>query len=305
MFVHAIPDYINAKEYGAGNWKAVEANRLLCGSLGIPVETVAFSAVAPESLLSSLTPDTRHLMIEYSLWPDLQATVKQQYPHLNVHVRTHNAEAYHYLHRNVRRRLDYVRPRLWRKFGELLVRDSASRRHADSLLGISAWDDDHYWRWLPGTAPIEYMPYFSPWPMLRRQVQPRAWEQRKPTVVSMGGNFDPSGLMNVDNFNALADRLSAVSNERWSFQLTWWSQWHEKVPRVSTRGRDPAAMRRTLGPAVRGTRTSRNDAPRLWIQDHDRRRIGGGLSCDHPPQARRSASKRNRRQLHRLRSRQR
>ena len=172
-------------------------------------------------------------MIEYSLWPDLQATVKQRYPRLNVHVRTHNAEAYHYLHRNVRRRLDYVRPRLWRKFGELLVRDSASRRHADSLLGISAWDDDNYWRWLPGTAPIEYMPYFSPWPMLRPQVQPRAWEQRQPTVVSMGGNFDPSGLMNVDNFNALADRLSAVSNERWSFQLTWWSQWHEKVPRVS------------------------------------------------------------------------
>lgn len=233
MFVHAIPDYINTKEYGAGNWKAVEANRILCRGLGIPVETVAFSGAAPTSLLSSLTPDTRHLLIEYSLWPDLQATVKQRYPRLNVHVRTHNAEAYHYLHRNIRRRLDYAQPRLWRKFGALLVRDAASRRRADSLLGISAWDNANYWRWLPGAARVEYMPYFSPWPMLRPQVEPRAWEQRRPAVVSMGGNFDPSGLMNVENFNILADRLAAESAERWSFQLTWWSQWHEKVPRVS------------------------------------------------------------------------
>jgi hypothetical protein len=120
-----------------------------------------------------------------------------------------------------------------RKFGELIARDTRSRRNADTLLGISAWDNDKYWRWLPGSARVMYLPYFSPWPMLRPQVQPRPWEQRRPTIVSMGGNFDPSGLMNVANFNALADRLSPASRERWSFQLTWWSQWHEKVPRVS------------------------------------------------------------------------
>ena len=235
MFVHAVPDYINAREYGAGNWKAVEANRMAVADLGIPVQSVAFPADDPETLLSFLTPDTRHLMIEYSLWPELQAKVKKRYPHLNVHVRTHNAEAYHYLHRNTRRRLDYVRPGLWRKFGELIARDSRSRRYADSLLGISAWDNEHYWRWLPGPARVAYLPYFSPWPDVRPQVEPPAWEQRRPTIVSMGGNFDPSGLVNVANFNAIADRLSMNSSERWSFQLTWWSQWHERVPSVSTR----------------------------------------------------------------------
>src|SRR6476469_8333522 len=107
VFVHAVPDYINAQEYGAGNWKAVEANRIAVAELGIDVQSVAFSADKPETLLSFLTPETRHLMIEYSLWPELQATAKEQHPHLNVHVRTHNAEAYHYLHRNTRRRLDY------------------------------------------------------------------------------------------------------------------------------------------------------------------------------------------------------
>jgi hypothetical protein len=233
VFVHAVPDYINAQEYGAGNWKAVEANRIAIADLGIPVQNVALSADEPERLLSFLTADTRHLMIEYSLWPALQAKAKRQFPHLNVHVRTHNAEAYHYLHRNTRRRLDYAKPRLWRKFGELIARDSRSRRNADRLLGISRWDDTNYWRWLPGAAPIEYLPYFSPWPFVRPQVEPRPWAQRRPTIVSMGGNFDPSGLVNVANFNALAKQLPVISNEPWSFQLTWWSQWHQKVPAVN------------------------------------------------------------------------
>ena len=35
VFVHAVPDYINAQEYGAGNWKAVEANRIAVADLGM------------------------------------------------------------------------------------------------------------------------------------------------------------------------------------------------------------------------------------------------------------------------------
>ena len=233
MFVHAVPDYINAKEYGAGNWKAVEANRIALADAGIRARTVAFPSENPQALLSHLTSETRHLLLEYSLWPELQAEVRRRYPHLNVHVRTHNAEAYHYLHRNTRRRLDYLQPRLWRKFAELATRDCRSRRNAHSLLGISAWDNAHYWRWLPGSAPIEYLPYFSPWPAVRPQVEPRAWSERRPVIVSMGGNFDPSGLVNVNNFNVLSRSLPAISKENWRFQLTWWSQWHQKVPSVN------------------------------------------------------------------------
>ncbi len=51
-------------------------------------------------------------------------------------------------------------------------------------------------------------------------------------MVSMGGNFDPSGLANVANFNALATKLSRAMSDQWSFELTWWSQWHDQVPDV-------------------------------------------------------------------------
>jgi hypothetical protein len=63
-------------------------------------------------------------------------------------------------------------------------------------------------------------------------VEPQAWEGRQPVIVSMGGNFDPSGLLNVANLNRMAAKLPAISNKPWRFQLTWWSQWHQRVPNV-------------------------------------------------------------------------
>ncbi len=232
MIVHAIPDSIDANEYGAGNWKAVEATRLAVASAGLTTHVVRFGEKSPETVLAELTQETRHLLIEYSFWPDLQVEAKRRFPHLKVHVRTHNAEAYHYLDRNTRRKLDYLRLPLWRRFGELVVRDSRSRRAADSVLGISAWDNANYWRFMPGRAAVEYVPYFSPWPSLRENVRPPAWNARRAAIVSMGGNFDPSGLLNVANINLLASKLPSISNERWSFQLTWWSQWHDAAPAV-------------------------------------------------------------------------
>jgi hypothetical protein len=113
------------------------------------------------------------------------------------------------------------------------VRDWHSRRAADSLLGISDWDNRHYWRGLPGHARIEYMPYFSPWPFLRPQVTRPAWSERRAAIVSMGGNFDPSGLANVINLNALAAKLPTRASDHWAFQLTWWSQWHDATPPVN------------------------------------------------------------------------
>lgn len=232
MIIHAIPEYINDKEYGAGNWKAVEGTCLALAEAEIQAKTVRFNDKMPEAILSELTPDTRHLLIEYSFWPNLQAEAKRQNPQLKVHVRTHNAEAYQYIHRYRRGRRDYIKLRLWRKFLELIARDSRSRSASDSLLGISVWDNQNYWRWLPGHASVLYLPYFSPWPFLRSNVEPRVWDQRQTVIVSMGGNFDPSGLLNVANFNTMAAKLPAISHDSWQFQLTWWSQWFERVPNV-------------------------------------------------------------------------
>src|SRR5207248_7640843 len=88
----------------------------------------------------------------------------------------------------------YTRPRVWKRSARLLQNDIRTRRVADTLLGISEWDDRHYWRRLPGKATLRPFAYFSPWPYVRPEVTPEPWDRRRPAIVSMGGNFDPSGL---------------------------------------------------------------------------------------------------------------
>jgi len=234
MILHVIPSAINKSQYGAGNWKAVEANRLALQKLGYPCREVAFDPKDPNSLIAQVTPDVRHVFFEYSWWPDVLISIKRKHPHVKIHVRTHNAEAYQYFHRaKIETLLDYLRPSLWLKLLQIAWRDMRCRRVADSLLGISEWDNKYYWNFLPGKAAIHYLPYYSPWPYVRVDVDPRPGSLRKPTIISMGGNFDPSGMANVKNFDMLATKLSGLMNERWSYCLTWWSQWHQRVPDVS------------------------------------------------------------------------
>ncbi len=234
MIVHAVPSFINAYEYGAGNWKAVEANRLALQRAGLPSREVGFDGDKPATAIPQVPPDSRHLLIEYSAFPDLLIQLKRTHPPLRLHVRTHNAEPYQHFHRATGNGLrDYANPRLWAKCLRLLWRDVRCRQAADTLLGISEWDNANYWRGLPGKALIRYLPYYSPWPYLRSGVEPQPWDLRKQAVVSLGGNFDPSGMANVRNLNTIATRLSQAVPNRWSFALTWWSQWHEQVPKVS------------------------------------------------------------------------
>lgn len=233
MIIHAVPTFINAHEYGAGNWKAVAANRLALESTGLPWRTVEFDSERPAAVVAAVASDTRHVLIEYSGYPGLLRQLRKRDPGVGLHVRTHNAEPYQYFHRATGRGpRDYVNPRLWLTCLGLGWRDARCRSAADTLLGISEWDNAHYWRWLPGGALVGYLPYFSPWPYLRPAVEPQAWGQRKPVMVSMGGNFDPSGMTNVANFGRIATRVSQLAATQWSFVLTWWSQWHDHVPKV-------------------------------------------------------------------------
>jgi hypothetical protein len=233
VILHAVPSFINAYEYGAGNWKAAEANRLALHASGLPVRELNFDANKPSTVVQQVTPDTGHLLLEYSVFPDLLARLRQNRPDLGLHVRTHNAEPYQHIHRSAGDGIrGYASRGLWTRTYSLLRQDIRCRQTADTLLGISEWDNSHYWRWLPGKAALRYLPYFSPWPELRPGVTAAPWQLRRPAMVSMGGNFDPSGLANVANFNALATQLSRATSERWSFELTWWSQWHDQVPDV-------------------------------------------------------------------------
>ena len=138
------------------------------------------------------------------------------------------------LHRNTRRRLDYARPRLWREFGELIAAirdlDATQTRSLVSVPGTTSTIGDGF----PAPRVWHIYPTSRLGPaFVRRSKLPVRDSAGRPS--SRWGVVDPSGLVNVANFNAIADRLSMVSNERWSFQLTWWSQWHERVPRVSKR----------------------------------------------------------------------
>ncbi len=233
--LYAVPNFVNEQEYGAGNWKAVEANRLALDRAGITFKQIAFDPDNPVQVLENMRPGIESLFMEYNWWPELLAKVKTQYPRVKLIVRTHNAEAYHYFHRKiVGSRREYANVTKWRHCIQLARRDARSRRVADTLLGISEWDNNNYWRWLRGKANLRYLPYFSPWPYLRPNVEAKPWSSRPPVVVSMGGNFDPSGIANYRNFDLLATRLPRVMAEKWSYVLTWWSQWHpEKVPKVS------------------------------------------------------------------------
>ena len=233
MIVHAIPSFIAPSEYGAGNWKAVEATRLALEQSGLPHQRVVVDEHNPSMLLDHVSSDSRHVLIEYSAFPSLVTQLRAERPGVGLHVRTMNAEPFQHLSRqrsNSVRAL--VRQRVWRRTARLLLNDIECRRSADTLLGISDWDDRHYWRRLPGRAAVRSFPYFSPWPYLRPDVLPEPWDLRRPAIVSMGGNFDPSGLANVVNFQTLADRLSIRSEGKWSFLLTWWTQWHDQVPDV-------------------------------------------------------------------------
>ncbi len=232
--LYAVPNFINQKEYGAGNWKAVEANRLALDRAGVTYKHIVFDPDNPITLLEHMGSDITHLLMEYSGWPELLVALRSKQPRAKIFVRTHNAEAYHYFHRKIiASKREYVNIKNWWRLIQLARRDAHCRQIADTLLGISEWDDQHYWGWLRGNASIRYLPYYSPWPYLRPDVDIQTWNHRRSSIISMGGNFDPSGMANVVNFNRLARELSERMAEQWSYLLTWWSQWHRKVPEVS------------------------------------------------------------------------
>jgi len=234
--LYAVPNFINQKEYGAGNWKAVEANRLALDGAGITFTKIEFDPESPAQLFEQMRPDIPHLLMEYSHWPELLVKLTREHPQVKIAVRTHNAEAYHFVHRKVLgSRRGYVSPGNWLRFIQLARRDMRCRQTAHTLLGISEWDNKNYWRWLGGRADIRYLPYYCPWPYLRPDIDIQPWTLRNRAIVSMGGNFDPSGMANVANFDMLATKLSRVMVEKWSYLLTWWSQWHRNVPTVGER----------------------------------------------------------------------
>jgi hypothetical protein len=225
--------------YGAGNWKDVESLRVLLGEMGEPQASLGIPDREPEAVLDSLTEAPDAVIVHYSFWPELLGAIRLRFPKARVCVRAHNAEAWHHWHRTAEE------PRRLRNLygvARLLLRDSACRRTADAILGISDWDNRHYWTWLPGKGLVVDVPYSSPWPYLRPHVTPRPWKERHSAVVCLAGGRDRISRTSVQAFTSLASAFrSSRAGAGWSFQLS---------PGVHSREAAPASSAVTVLPEV-------------------------------------------------------
>lgn len=218
MIVHVMPEWTRLY-YAAGDWKAVEAIRLLLQDAGAPVREIVISDPVAENLPAMISESDRHLLTHYSRWPDALRALRRLYPRLRLHVRTVNAEALQLLHQE---QIPVWRTWAWfrQRYGSLrlLAQDAACRRFADTLLGISGWDDNHYWRRLPGRARVLTCPYFAPWPRLRPTIRPRPWAERARDVVCLPGTIaNPIGRAAVENLARWLRARPDVRRAGWRF----------------------------------------------------------------------------------------
>ena len=224
MIIYAVQRSVLDTRFGAGagNWKDYQSCVLLLSDLGKPFKIVEFEDTYYQTLICQCSDDVRHLIMNYSWYPEILAAIRTEKPWIKLHVRTHNAEALQHIHRaelsiipnykNIRSIYGTVR---------LAWRDSKCKRIADTLLGISEWDDKHYWKLLPGNVKIEYMPYFSPWSDLKPDIRPLPWEKRERMIVSMPGARDPISTTMIRGFNILTQRIcDEQPNSEWRFLLT-------------------------------------------------------------------------------------
>lgn len=237
MIFNAYPADIDTR-VGAGNWKDIRGIELLLQCAVEDQQSVVnlpFDVNQPTSLLEKINEkmamqsdnqltttveqktSPHHLVLHYSWWPQLLLQVKQQYPSLNIIVRLHNAEAWHHWARYRPSTSWQGLPKLIYGCLRLAYRDWQTCRAADYLLGISAWDNQHYWRRLNRWGRLKHQtrllstPYFCPWPKLPTEsltvAAPPAWSARSAQIVSMPGGGDAISQDQRNRFAKLAEAL--------------------------------------------------------------------------------------------------
>jgi hypothetical protein len=224
--------------YGGGNWKDVRSINLLLSALSSRPRLHTFDPRHPEAISEALTSATTDVVVYSSWWPELLRRLRHDAPSIRLHVRTANAEAFQHWHRSkVKIENAWESARVIYGVIRLAARDSSCRRLADTLLGISEWDNRHYWDRLPGRATVFDVPYVSPWPELRPHVQPLPWPTRRPVVLSMPGASDAIGLAAQQNFKWLAESFAAEGlGGRWEFALSpGWEEGERPKPAPPTR----------------------------------------------------------------------
>lgn len=219
--VHLVPEFVE-RRYAAGHWKAVQAIDQLVADLSVPCHRTVFCPESPATVVAEIDPGTGGVILEYTWWPALQAELRRRLPACRLYVRAVNAEALQHGHRSG---LAWVptfgNTRTLYGCMRLALRDWSARRHSDGVLGISAWDNRHYWARLPARPPVFDVPYCSPWPALRPSVRPVAWPDREDVVLCLAGERDAIGRSSVSGLCALFRHVAGSGEfNSWTFAAT-------------------------------------------------------------------------------------
>ena len=210
-------------KYCAGQWKDIQSFNALLDKLDCALIYQESEFEDPAALCRYCRESgATHIIIYYSFWPELLRKLRKSLPGVKIFVRTVNAEAFQHWQRA---EIDFIpsRKNIRSIYGAIRLgwRDRLCRKYADGLLGISAWDNRHYWSRLPGSAGIYNVPYVCPWPSLRSHVAPGKWLERENSIVCLAGGRDPIGRSMLTGFGRLADHLSGSrSSPPWRFLLS-------------------------------------------------------------------------------------
>ena len=201
---------------GAGQWKDLQGIRIVLDQLGADWREFRFDERNLEVLAVQIGDSDATVVWYYTFWPEVMGELKRRCPHIRIVLRTVNAEAFQHWTRAQKdcRRLRGL-PRDVYGFLRLLWRDRRCCRAADTLAGISSWDDAHYWSRLAGRAKVKHVPYLCPWPTLLPEVKPLPWEKRETSIVCLAGTRDPIGRGHVAGFAALSLRPVLSEGARW------------------------------------------------------------------------------------------
>jgi len=221
ILIHAVPSFITERP-GAGHWKDVRSRRLLWPELDFPVHTVEFDQWS-EVLGNEHVPEATDILIEYSWWPELIAQLRERNRTLRIHVRAHNAEMLQHWERSQVVWSDpYRGAKTVYGAARILVRDIRIRLSADTILGISQWDNRHYWSRLPGRGLIRHLPYYCPWTSTDGSQQSMDWNKRSKAVLCLPGLNDPISMSIVEGFTTFAQAASREGSpiHDWRFELS-------------------------------------------------------------------------------------
>jgi len=177
MFLHIIPERDMAAAF-AGTYKDVvsRANWL---KTRFPEYLQVLIADDKSDELDAVLSDgveVEGALVEYSYHSQIVKYLKTRFPNSCVAVRSINIEPLQYFDNTG---WNPERGPLWMLYGmaRLFKKEVENKRYADVVLSINEWENQVYWKWLPGKARIEWLPYRCPDYLLPKN--PTLYLQRK------------------------------------------------------------------------------------------------------------------------------